>query len=287
MSAKSERKKQIKAEKQAAAVTTALTAPTAIQPIPKVPRQWYAEDVQDQLRVHKEHCTDPNCPDAIVLRCGEERLVAMVKNGDPKRLYIAPFGTGTPRDYQPILVLNLETGEEIAKAFNADVQVECMFSGCTHENHADQPTCFTLLCHREGIALGIQADAPGRVSVVCAEPTCNNPLKGDGISGLLMKLAPEPKAEYPNVFCKVHGIQSGDITCKHVREGVAPMIIDRPTQKDYGFALCSDECNRLLDEQVASRKPNGHFGTACAPSLNELLGGKLELYHQQAEGAAA
>lgn len=162
MSLKSERKKQVKAEKQAF-----------------TPIQWFADMTAYALDDHNTSCTEKVCH-GFVLGPTKDRLVAMVKSGEPKKLYIAPYGTDTARDYKPVTVLHLATGAEIAGAFDEDGKVHCAVTG------KNEQICLTLLCHHKGITLAVHHDAPDAVSVVCAE--CRNPLKFDGIDSWKMKL---------------------------------------------------------------------------------------------------
>lgn len=276
MSAKSERKK-----KAYEAVKNTPAQPA--QP----PYQWFAENVQRELDKHKQHCTDLNCSEAIGLRF-PQKMVAMVMNGDKKRLYLAPFGRDSKDDYVPTTVLQLETGEEIAGAFNEDGSVECMITG---HNETDQPICLTLLCHREGVQLVVTPNEPDRVSVVCN--VCAAAIKDEGILTRSMKLASTPKVEYPNIFCNYHGVQPKYLACCHVAHGEEPMILNRPSAEDVGLAFCSNECSRAFGRELDAHDKdsdvhsNSIIHVVCAEHLNQALGGKLEQYHQQADATAA
>jgi hypothetical protein len=247
---------------------------------PPLLHQWFAEDSARYINDHNAECKDPACTDWLALPA-KEKLVAMVKSGDTKTLYIAPYGTGTSRDYQPILALQLATGEEIAGSFDKDGKVRCQVTG------SEGSICLTLLCHRKGIVLVTHKDAPDTISVLCADPECRNPFKSEGVNGLKMKLANQPVTQYPHGFCNEHGIQLRYVVCCHVLNGEEPMILGRPIVSGnpdddlHGTALCSNACEKIYEEA----KENNGMRVVCAAHLNDALGGKLELYHAEAEVA--
>ena len=229
MSVKSERKKAVKAQRQAAGKATDIM-------LPMLPIQWYAEESARAIDEHNANCTDRACTDDIKLFYKAFPMVAMIKSHEPKTLYIAPYGTDTPRDYQPIYALHLETGEEIAGSFEADGSTRCSVTG---HNATDQPICLTLLCHRAGVALVVHKDAPDTVSVICADPECGNAIcSGENLLTRKMKLAKQPAVEYPNKFCRYHGVQPIYIACVHVAHGEKePMHFEPPDNYAGGTRL--------------------------------------------------
>lgn len=251
---------------------------------PPVPFQWYAEDTTNTINDHNAHCSDPACTNDIELRIRDKRLVVMVQNHEPKKLFIAEYGTNTAHDYEPLDVFNLETGEEVAGAFHEDGATQRTFTGHINTNI---PVCLGLLCHNKGVALRLHKDAPDTVSLVCAEPTCQRPLKMEKVLTWKMKLAKQPVNEYPKMFCNYHGVQFGYSVCRHVAHGEEPMILNRPTDEYFGDALCSDKCweRNLQEAEDYSKgkevKSSTHY--MCAKDLNEMYGGKLEQLHQRAE----
>jgi hypothetical protein len=242
------------------------------------PLQWYAEYSEEQIADHNAKCEDPKCTNDLSLTGKDFQLVAMVKNHEPKKLYLAPCGTNSPIDYQPVYVLNLETGKEIAGSFDEDGVTECSITGL---NSSDEPMCLTLLCHRDGAVIAVHKDEPDTVSIICK--TCQSPLKGNGLNTWKMKLAKQPVSEFPNKFCKYHGVQPIYFACIHVAHGgKEPMILGRSTADDVGLAFCSEEC----DEAYMTMKPedlSSLIHVICKGHLNAVLGDKLEQYHQQAE----
>jgi len=169
VSLKSERKIKVKADKQAAATAKAW------QLSQRNAQKLYAEDLKEALEAHRANCHDPNCKEtAIGLNFGIAKVVAMIKKGHPKEIFLAVFGTDSPDDYRPFASLQLDTGDEIREMFDSDGRVK----GCVHaDDHPDEPMCLTLLCHNKGIAIVIEPnEGPGVFSLRCAE--CGDFLRG-------------------------------------------------------------------------------------------------------------
>jgi hypothetical protein len=261
VSAKSERKKRMKAEKQSAAAAKVLQMPR------QTVRKLYAEDLEEALQAHRVNCHDPNCKELeIGLQFGVEKVVAMLKTGHPKEILLAPFGTNSPEDYQPFASLQLETGDEIRGAFDSNGRVK----GCVHaDDHPDDPICLTLLCHNKGTAVAIEhKQGPGVFSLRCA--VCNTILSDPDLA-IQFKLAPRPKPEYPNIFCKHHGIEPAFAVCPHVLDGAYPELLLPPDEENAGEAYCA-ACAILAKE---SRYDEIKLEVICRSGLDKRLGGNL------------
>jgi hypothetical protein len=252
---------------------------------PALPFQWYAEKSAFEINAHNAECKDPACTNDIRLSF-TGKMVAMVKSHEPKKLFIAEYSTDSAKDYQPVYILNLETGEEIAGSFGKDGTARCEVTG--GHNTTDTPICLTLLCHQKGIHFVVHRDAPDLISLVCAEPTCRRPIKSDNTYTWKMKLEHHPAVEYPDVFCCYHGVQTSYMACCHVAHGTKPLILNRPEPDVAGLAFCSDECfdgyERAVGEFAAGNTEHRHANhRVCAKHLDDLLGGKLEHYHWEAD----
>jgi hypothetical protein len=226
----------------------------------------YAEDLAEHLKEHREVCTEQGCNESeIALHDSRWKVVAMLQPGKLKEVFLAPYGRDLPSDYQPHLSLQLETGEEIRDLFNPDGNPECSVTG------AGRPVCFTLLCHRRGVDMSINAKEPGIVYLVCAEPTCRQIL---GVNGRAMKLklANRPKAKYPNIFfCPVHGTEPAYAICPHVlAEGASPLGLLPPTDTECGEAFC-ESCSKLYADRIEETK----FKLVCEAAVNKALNGRL------------
>jgi hypothetical protein len=261
MSAKSERKKKVYEEKKNGVVPKTAAPP---------PTMMFAEDVDKTLKDHLASCTDPHCTNQFVNHYRDIKLVAMLENGNKKQVFLAPYGGYTSHDYKPLFILNLATGEEINDLFDDH---GCAVSECCHNPQLkNEPICLSLTCHNKGVDLSFNMKEPDSITLVCAEPTCRNPLTYKGFNGEL-RLAPRPKAEYPKIFCNAHGIQPAYLICDHVGHGATPLVLGHPTDDQYGIALCGDACYRELVKNGG--RHTDKFHSACAPSLKELLGDKL------------
>jgi hypothetical protein len=264
MSVKSERKRAVKAQKQAEAVAQALT-----QSAPPPPRKWYAEDIAEQLQEHRAHCTDPNCDEsAIGLAWPGVKIVAILYPHNFNEIFLAPVGTA---DYKPFASLQLANAGDIAGMFNPDGSLPCDNPYCPVHTK-DEPTCLTMTCHHEGLGLAFEHD--GTVSLRCK--VCKKVMRHSKMADSF-KLAPRPKAEFPNLFCRTHGIEPGYIACIHILEdGAPPALMFRVDTEHYGEAYC-DECAELykIHEEESARKVADRSHRVCQSSLNKALDGKL------------
>lgn len=258
MSAKSERKRRVYEEKKNN------VAPIRQREEDRSPQMTYADDIVEQLAFHREECTDPNCDHmAVTMHNPAFKTVAMLFDGHTKEVFLAPFGRGSADDYKPHLVFQLETGDEIKDCFDANGKVICE---CCHDSSKrNHPICLTLACHRDGIDFAMEPD--GTVSLVCAVKTCRKYLSAPNFPGTF-KLAPRPKATYPNVFCARHGIEPSYAACPHVLRGDAyPTMLFPPTEDECGQAFCS-ACTELLDDDRISETG---LKIVCQSAIKNIL----------------
>jgi hypothetical protein len=241
---------------------------------------YFVENIARDLDFHRATCKDPQCDESIVHHDPRFKVVAILKSGHPKEVFLAPYGRGSKEDYQPYRSFQLATGEEIAGFFNNDGNTEA--GDCCHEHNDKTPICITLMCHNKGIDYVVDTSHPESVFLVCAEPSCRRPLRSPGFEGKF-KLAAQPKAQYPNIWCDNHGIQPSYIACTHVLEGEEPMILERPDSMVVGLAVCGDSCSDALAREDCDVS---QYHRICAGHLNDRLNGRLEDFHKEAEASA-
>jgi hypothetical protein len=246
---------------------------------PESPSKWYAEDVVEQLQLHREHCTDPKCDEsAITISFEGKKLVPMLYSHNFNEVFLGEYGTGDKSiDYQPIIALQLANPEDIRAVFNPDGSVTCMMANCDHSNHHSEPIVLKMGCqfvHSKGWALGLEKD--GTVTLRCKE--CGDYLRTPGIARSF-KLVSRPKPEWPNIFCHEHGIEPAYAACRHVLSGAKPTVLLSPDKSLPGLALCN-ECENDEELDVNDKE---RVLCVCQSGLNRDLGGRLAELLKQAD----
>jgi hypothetical protein len=234
--------------------------------LPKVPtpNQMYVEDIDRIQKDHLARCSDKHCTGVFFQRYPDIKLVAMVDKNKPKQIALAPYGGYTSHDYKPLFVLNLEDGSEITSLLEGDCD-------CVHcDTPVHGPVCLAFNCHNAGAALLFDMKEPNTLTIICADKSCGNPVSYKGFNGKV-RLAPQPKAEYPNILCGKHGIRPAYLACEHVFKGATPLVLAHPTSDSRGIALCGDRCY----QRCASGEHKDEFHSACVESLTEILGDRL------------
>ena len=186
-------------------------------------------------------------------------MVAMIKSHEPKTLYIAPYGTDTPRDYQPIYALHLETGEEIAGSFEADAQRAIPSLGVVPPTSPSAD----LALSSAGVALVVHKDAPDTISLSARTPVRQRNLFRREPSHAKDEAGETARRRVSEQVLPLPRVQPIYIACVHVAHGEKePMILNRPTTTQAGLAFCSDECNEEYDHEIDRR--GGRQGTITA-----------------------
>lgn len=226
-----------------------------------VTQSAYAEDIAKQLKEHDANCTDPNCQKKdLVFQYEGFKQIMLTLPGHPKEVFLMLENNALPH-----LAFQLETGDEVVGLVGPDDE--------NVRRQLPNPIYTTVSCHDKGVAYAIDRDNPGYVYIICAEKSCQHILSNKDFKARF-KLASYPKAEYPNIFCRDHGIQPAYLFCEHLYEGAPTDFIELHTAEEPGTALCS-VCSKFWKKgQFGKLKGITHMG--CLDDVNAMAGGKIK-----------
>jgi hypothetical protein len=237
-------------------------------------RMLFAENFDMLLEDHRKVCTDPKCDELqLAVSFQGEVVTPMVRVGSPNEVFLTI-------DSEPFQSIQLATGDEIKKFFNANgTEVLACQCGDSPRHKVHGPSDVVFLhpgCHLgHGVEMVPLSD--GRVLLACK--TCHKPVLGP------LQVAPRPVVEDPFIFCDYHGKQHSYLVCQHVLEGQEPEILNRATDTEGGLATCR-KCDKLFTLPLEKFKEHeDKFAVVCAGHLNDIVNGKLEEFLTEAEAA--